>query len=222
MKFFKNFFKKKKDENSMNNTELQKNDSLEHKESLNPEDYDFEVTALDTINDSILTIPADEEISDEELESLDEEISDEEVESLSNIKKHLNYSEKIPFIMETYKLSFRPVVELKSAKARIGKIHIEKRGKFDYQYIYSSNIKIFLNIDSENYDIGEVIEYIFLGGSPALSFGTGPSPFDRTHMFELALKIVGEDDSISIFRDDLGFQRVEFTRDDLKRYISSH
>jgi len=181
MKFFENFFKKKKVESSINNNELPKTNSLGHKENLNFEDEKFD--------------------------------------ALFDIDKNLNYSEKIPIIMETHKLGFEPVVELKNAIERIGKIQTEKRGEFDFKFIYVSNTKIFLNINSTGYDIGEVIEYIFLGGSPALSFGTGPSHFDRKYMFELALKIVGEDDSIIIFRDDLGFQRVEFTRDDIKRYI---
>ena len=200
------FFKKKIDEGNLKNKELFPNYLLEHEENFDSE-HDNMKYILDSLeNDSLIMTPAGEEPTEEQIKSL------------LKINKHMTYLEKIPILAETYHLGFLPVVQLKSAKERIGKIHTEKRGEYNYPCVYSSNTKIYLHI--ENYNISEVIEYIFLGGSPSLSFGTGPSHFDRIRMYEVALKIVGEDKSITIFRDDLGYQRVEFTRDDLKKYTS--
>ena len=199
MKFFKNIFKKKKDENNLNNNELSKNVPLEYEENTNPKDYDFEPIILESSNNTFLNIP-----------------SKEEIEKFFIIDKHLNYLEKIPLIIETYHLGFEPPVELKSVSGRIGEIYKEKHGKSEFKFIYSNNIKIFL--ETANYNIGEVVEAIFLMGSSSF---ISASPFDRDIMFELALEIVGEDTTITIFRDDFEFQRVEFTTDDIKRYLST-
>ena len=103
-------------------------------------------------------------------------------------------------------------------RARIGKSNIETRG--ENIFVSSDMGQVFFEI--VNFNNNKALEAIYIKGSPDISIGLGGSAFIRSDMFKLALQIVGKDNSITIFRDDLGYQRIEYTRDDLQKYISSH
>lgn len=141
-------------------------------------------------------------------------------EELLKIDKTLNFTDKFTLMIETYELGFEPRISLKNVSSRIGKIRLERIGDFTYKYVKSSEAKVYINTDE--YDVEEVIESINIEGNPDLNFGLGSSMFVRTEMFKIALAIVGSDNSIKIFRNDFGYQRVEYTQDDLKSYIARH
>ena len=208
MKFFDKFNKKRKEENKLGSQDIPSNNPNEQKEKYSLEDLDNALTPLEEMDNSIITRADGEDLSDQELESLFE------------INKKCDYSEKISYMIETFMLGFEPGVELQKLSPNIGKINLEKRGDFNYKFIPTSFGQIFL--ETRNSKVGEIIEGIRITGSPDFSIGLGSSVFIREEMFKLALKLVGDDDSITIFRDDLGYQRVEYTKKDIERYISSH
>ena len=201
MKLFNKIFKKKEAKEK-----LSKNNSFNKKENFKIEDSDFELHSLNSLNDSILTLSTNEEPTDEQLEAL------------FRIERDLEYSEKLSLMFETFKVGFELPVEFKSVRARIGKSNIETRG--ENIFVSSDMGQVFFEI--VNFNNNKALEAIYIKGSPDISIGLGGSAFIRSDMFKLALQIVGKDNSITIFRDDLGYQRIEYTRDDLQKYISSH
>lgn len=167
----------------------------------------------------------------------------EEIESILGIKKGLNFEQKVPIIMQTHQIGIEPAIEMKQVIKRLKglkKDYTTSDNKKVY-YCYISNTKIFLVVENysrmvngKNKNVGEFISGVFLGGiTPGMraleenpmdrlvNFGPEPSHFDRMNMFELVLKII-EGTKSTIYRNDLGFDRIQFDRDDLEKYANPY